>query len=139
MELSFEVRGLDFAAAGDAASKVKKALQQVGLEARTVRRVAIVAYEAEMNVVLHALKGILRARIEPTFVEIWAEDEGPGIPDIDVAMQEGYSTAPMEIREMGFGAGMGLTNIQRYSDLVVIRSRVGRGTDLLARVEVGGE
>ena len=139
MVLHFEVQGGDFAAAGEASSRLKAVLRQLGLGADLIRRVAIATYEAEMNVVIHAYHGRIEARIAPAAIEVKVVDEGPGIPDIELAMQEGYSTAPEAVREMGFGAGMGLSNIQRYSDLLVIRSRVGRGTDLLARVEVGGE
>lgn len=132
------MKGLDFAGAGDAASRIKKALQQVGLHPHAIRRAAIVAYEAEMNVVLHARRGVLRARIDPGAVEISACDEGPGIPDMDVAMQEGYSTASAEVREMGFGAGMGLSNIQRCSDVLAIWTRIGFGTELKAVLRVEG-
>jgi anti-sigma regulatory factor (Ser/Thr protein kinase) len=93
-------------AAGEAAAKVKKTLQQIGMDPDTVRRAAIVAYEAEMNIVIHAHQGVLTALISPECIEIIAEDEGSGIADVDLAMREGFSTAPDEIRELGFGAGM---------------------------------
>lgn len=132
MEMQFDVKGMDFSRAGDAAAKIKKALQLVGMEADTVRRVVIVAYEAEMNIVIHAHRGTLTAKVHPDKVEIDAVDEGPGIPDIELAMQEGYSTAPFHIRKMGFGAGMGLPNIKRYSDKMEIKSEVDKGTQLQA-------
>lgn len=119
---------MDFNRAGEAAAKIKKALQMVGMEVHTVRRAVIVAYEAELNIVIHARRGTLTAHVYPDRVEIEALDEGPGIPDITLAMQEGYSTAPPHIREMGFGAGMGLPNINRCSDKLQIDSAVNKGT-----------
>jgi len=97
-----------------------------------VRRVTVAAFEAEMNIVIHAHRGQLRISISPEKIVVVAEDEGPGIPNIELAMQEGYSTAPPRIREMGFGAGMGLPNIKRCADVLEIRSEVGRGTYLRA-------
>jgi len=126
--LSQPVRGLDFSAAGEAAGRVKKTLQQIGVPPAVIRRVAIVAYETEMNIVIHARQGTLRVAIVPGRVEVIAEDEGPGIADIEQAMEEGFSTAPDQIREMGFGAGMGLPNIRRCSDELSIVSAIGRGT-----------
>jgi serine/threonine-protein kinase RsbT len=128
MEMEFVIKGGDFAAAGEAASKVKNILRQVGVDSSLLRRTAIVAYEAEMNIVIHARSGILRFQLTPDHIVIIAEDEGPGMADIDLAMQEGFSTAPEEIREMGFGAGMGLPNIKRCSDEFFIESQVGEGT-----------
>ncbi len=130
MQLRFSVRGGDFAAAGEASSRVKSVLKQVGLGAELIRRVAIATYEAEMNVVIHAHAGEIQVSIDPARIEVAAIDSGPGIPDIDLAMQEGYSTAPEAAREMGFGAGMGLPNMKRYSDEMTIESRVGEGTSV---------
>lgn len=132
LELAFKVQGRDFQAAGDGASKLKHVLQQVGFPPELVRRVAIAAFEAEMNIIIHAYRGELRVSIAPEKIVVVAEDEGPGIPDIELAMQEGYSTAPPEVREMGFGAGMGLPNIKRCADRLEIDSEVGRGTLLRA-------
>ncbi len=132
LELEFAVEGRDFAAAGNAASRIKRALEHVGFAARAVRRASITAYEAEMNIVIHARRGVIRACITPEAVTITADDEGPGIPDIELAMQEGYSTAPEDIREMGFGAGMGLPNMRKCSDRFSIESRVGQGTAVRA-------
>jgi anti-sigma regulatory factor (Ser/Thr protein kinase) len=126
------VRGLDFSSAGEAAGRIKRALQQIGVPSAVIRRAAIVAYEAEMNIVIHARQGTLRASISPGRIELIAEDEGPGIADIEQAMQEGFSTAPDHIREMGFGAGMGLSNIKRCSSQMTIVSDVGRGTKVTA-------
>jgi anti-sigma regulatory factor (Ser/Thr protein kinase) len=100
----------------------------VGFQPAIIRRAAIAAYEAEMNIVIHSFGGELRARITPAAVTITAVDTGPGIPDVELAMQEGYSTAPWEIQEMGFGAGMGLPNIRRCADELEITSTVGEGT-----------
>ncbi|MEW6276268.1 MAG: anti-sigma regulatory factor [Bacillota bacterium] len=133
LELTFAVQNRDFKAAGDGVSELKRVLQEVGFSPGFIRRVAIAAFEAEMNIVIHAYRGRLQVRIEPHQIVLLAEDEGPGIPDVALAMQEGYSTAPPEIREMGFGAGMGLPNIQRCADKLEIRSEVGRGTFLRAK------
>jgi len=130
VEMTFDVKSMDFKRAGEAAAKIKKALQLVGMEIDTVRRAVIVAYEAEMNIVIHARQGTLTAKVHPDRLEIEANDEGPGIPDIDLAFQEGYSTAPEHVREMGFGAGMGLPNIKRFSDELEIESKIDVGTQL---------
>jgi len=125
-----EIFGGDFVNAGKASSAVKAVLKEIGINPAVIRRVAIAAYEAEMNVVLYARKGIMDLRITPQHVRITVKDEGFGIPDIELAMQEGYSTASDEIREMGFGAGMGLPNIKKNADEFIITSVVGRGTTL---------
>lgn len=132
--LEYPVMGGDFALAGMASSNVKKALQQLGIGPDIIRRVAVVTYEAEMNIVIHAYRGVLRVKVTPEYIDIEAEDEGPGIPDIELAMQPGYSTAPDNIREMGFGAGMGLPNIKNSSDELHIDSIVGRGTRVHSRI-----
>lgn len=132
MKMEFDIQGMDFTRAGDASAKIKKALQMVGMKVETIKKAVIVAYEAELNVVIHARQGTMKARVYPDRVEITAVDEGPGIPDISLALQEGYSTAPPHIREMGFGAGMGLPNIKRCSDKLEIESEVGLGTKLKA-------
>lgn len=126
----FSVEGGDFSNAGNASTQIKTILKQIGIPGEVIRRVAIAAYEAEMNMVMYAKRGVMTLRIEPMKVEISVEDEGPGIEDIELAMQEGYSTASPEIREMGFGAGMGLPNIKKNSDEFSIASTVGKGTQL---------
>jgi anti-sigma regulatory factor (Ser/Thr protein kinase) len=128
LELTIPVRARDFLAGGDGAARVRQVLQQVGFPPALIRRVAIATYEVEMNMVIHSTGGELRAEITPEVITITARDTGPGIPDIDLAMQEGYSTAPREIQEMGFGAGMGLPNIRRCVDELEIRSTPGQGT-----------
>lgn len=129
--MDFVLQGSDFTEAGEASSKIKLILQQIGIQADIVRRIAIACYEAEMNVIIHANRGVMTARIFSDRTEIVLDDEGPGIPDINLAMQEGFSTAPDYIREMGFGAGMGLPNISRCADEFEIKSEVGVGTRIL--------
>jgi anti-sigma regulatory factor (Ser/Thr protein kinase) len=128
--LEYELKGGDFETAGEASSKIKRVLQQIGVRSDVVRRIAISSYEAEMNVIIHAWSGVLRAKVFPDRTEIVVEDKGPGIADINLAMQEGYSTAPDHIREMGFGAGMGLPNMVRCSDEFSINSVAGQGTKI---------
>jgi len=130
LEKTFTIMGRDFSNAGEISSKVKKILQESGVSARVIRRVTIATYEAEMNVVLYARKGTLTLALTPELLRIRVEDEGEGIADIELAMKEGYSTASEEIREMGFGAGMGLANIKKNSDEFHIASVVGQGTVL---------
>lgn len=132
--LEFKIGEKDFFVAGESASRVKKTLQQLGLKQEAIKRIAIIIYEAAMNVAIHGNHGMLKVHIDPEIVLIETNDEGPGIPDIDLAMKEGYSTASHEIREMGFGAGMGLPNIKNCSDHLHVESKVGEGTLLQARV-----
>lgn len=132
----FEVRGRDFANAGRASTAIKEILKEIGISPPTVRRAAIAAYEAEMNVVLYARRGTVQLQVTPTEVRLLVRDEGDGIADIELAMQEGYSTASEEIREMGFGAGMGLPNIRKNADELRIESVVGQGTELDIRIRL---
>jgi anti-sigma regulatory factor (Ser/Thr protein kinase) len=132
----FEVLSGDFYNAGRVSTDIKEILRQIGIAAPTVRRVAIAAYEAEMNVVMYARRGKVRLEVSPDLVRLVVRDEGPGIENIELAMQEGYSTASEEMREMGFGAGMGLPNIRKNSDRFTIRSEVGAGTELEIEVKV---
>lgn len=127
---SFNVEGGNFDMAGTVSTRIKSILKENGLPSDVVRRSAIVCYEAEINVVSYAKKGLINLTITPQTVEIEVHDEGPGIPDIQRAMQQGYSTANQQIREMGFGAGMGLFNIKSYSDQFDISSEVDKGTFL---------
>lgn len=128
MKLHFEVDGDDFLLAGDASGKVKNVLKKLGIESSIIRKIAIAMYEAEMNMVIHANGGRVDVDILPEQIQVVLQDTGPGIPDIDLAMKEGYSTASHEIRELGFGAGMGLPNMKKYSDNLHITSEVGKGT-----------
>ena len=126
----YPIKGMDFVAAGEASSNIKHTLQLIGFAPAIIRRAAIAAYEAEMNIVIHAWEGVLETSISPDRIEIIAADTGPGIPNIDLAMKEGYSTAPDHIREMGFGAEMGLPNIRNVSDEFTLDSALGEGTTL---------
>jgi serine/threonine-protein kinase RsbT len=134
LERVFEVAGRDFTNAGRASTSIKDTLKRLGVNPSTVRRVAIASYEAEMNLVMYAMRGTLSLRVSPESITIEVVDQGPGILDIELAMQEGYSTATQEMREMGFGAGMGLPNIKKNADEFRIESEVGHGTHLLIRV-----
>ena len=129
-EGSFTVVGGNFDNAGVVSTNIKAILKQIGLSKDVVRKAALVAYESEINIVSYARKGMIRLRVAPDSIMIEAIDEGQGIPDIEQAMQPGFSTANQRIREMGFGAGMGLCNIKSFSDVFQISSEVGKGTHL---------
>ena len=124
------IKGWDFARAGEASCEVKNTLKEIGVSQDVIRRVAIASYEAEMNVVMYARQGKMRCEIDTSTIKINVDDEGPGIENIEEAMKEGFSTATPEMREMGFGAGMGLPNIKRNSDVFEISSVLGSGTKL---------
>lgn len=128
MHLAYEVNGDDFVHAGEASASVKRTLKQLGIEGSVIRKVAIAMYEAEMNMVLHASGGHITVELTTHQITITLCDHGPGIQDIELAMKEGYSTASHEIRELGFGAGMGLPNMKRYSDELQIETKLGEGT-----------
>ena len=132
--LNYQVSAADFSHAGEASSNVKKTLKSLGFPPEVVRRVAIAMYEGEINMVIHAHGGEATASITPEEIEIILKDVGPGIPDIPLAMQEGYSTASDSVRGLGFGAGMGLPNMKKYSDEMKIDSEVGVGTTVFLRV-----
>ena len=127
---SFTVVGGNFDNAGEVSTNIKAILKKIGLSKDVVRKAALVAYESEINIVSYARKGMIRLRVVPDRIMIEAIDEGQGIPDIEQAMQPGYSTANQKIREMGFGAGMGLCNIKSFSDVFQISSEIGKGTHL---------
>jgi anti-sigma regulatory factor (Ser/Thr protein kinase) len=127
---SFVIEGKSFFSAGKASTEIKSILRELGVDAEIIRRVAIATYEAEMNVVMYATRAKLTFTMTPKVVSIEFDDVGPGIPDVELAMQEGYSTATAEMREMGFGAGMGLPNIKRNADEFTVESVVGKGTRL---------
>jgi serine/threonine-protein kinase RsbT len=127
---SFEITGHNISRAGQASTTVKDILEDIGIDPRIIRRVAIAAYEAEMNVVMYAERGEMTLHVTPYLLSIRVGDRGPGIADVNLAMQEGYSTATPEMREMGFGAGMGLPNIKKNADRLEITSEVGCGTRL---------
>ncbi len=127
------INGSDFANAGMVSTEVKSILKKIGFDHKLIRRVAICTYEGEMNVVMHAVRAKVVFSITPGMVEVIIIDEGKGIPNVELAMQEGYTTATEEMRAMGFGSGMGLSNIKRNSDELVIKSEVGIGTRLEMR------
>lgn len=128
MNFSYHIEGGNFSRAGIASSEVKKILKQLNVNPTAIKRVVVALYEAEVNVVAHAYEGDVHVDISPEGVTVVVDDRGPGIPDIPLAMQEGYSTASPEVREMGFGAGMGLPNMQKNCDELSIESEVGKGT-----------
>ena len=136
LKFHFTVDGEDFTSAGKASVQVKKNLRQLGLPPEIIRRVSIAMYEGEINMVIHAGGGEADVTVTEDCVEIFLHDSGPGIKDIDRAMQEGYSTASDSIRSLGFGAGMGLPNMKRYTDYMDIKSVVGEGTTIIMRVNI---
>ena len=137
--LQYHVSADDFTRAGEASSDVKGKLKQLGISPEAVRKVAIAMYEGEINMVIHAGGGHVTATITPDAVKVVFTDHGPGIPNVELAMQAGWSTAPQNIRALGFGAGMGLPNIKKYSDDFDIHSEVGKGTTLSITVYAGKE
>lgn len=130
IEDSFQIIGGNFNTAGAASSHLKSKLVELGVDAEVIRHVSIATFEAEMNVIIYAAAGRLTYTITPTYIEIKVEDMGPGIEDIEQAMVEGYSTAPEWVRAMGWGAGMGLPNMKKNSDVFKIDSVVGEGTSI---------
>ena len=137
LSFHFDVDGSDFTSAGEASVKVKKLMRQLGFSPELTRRVAIAMYEGEINMVIHASGGTADMFVDEDMVRIVLADHGPGIKDIAAAMQEGFSTAPDNIRALGFGAGMGLPNMKNYSDEMNIDSTVGVGTTIELKFKVG--
>lgn len=133
MTHAYKIEAGNFTEAGEASSRIKALLKQLGIDAKIVRRVSIASYEAEINMVIHSVGGSIKMDITPSSIIFKAQDHGPGIENVDRAMEEGYSTATETARELGFGAGMGLPNIKRCSDEFHIQSRVGQGTVLEAK------
>ena len=127
---TFSIVAGDYAAAGEASARIKALLKMIGIDPAVIRRVTVAAYEAEMNIIIHSHGGQMTFSMSPEAVSLHCIDTGPGIEDIDQAMQEGFSTAPDYIREMGFGAGMGLPNMARCADDFSIQSTVGVGTKI---------
>ena len=132
----FEIDGDNFTSAGEASVKIKKLLRGMGFDPEVIRRVSVAMYEGEINMVIHADGGTADVDVYCDRIEIILSDKGPGISNIDLAMQEGYSTAPDNIRSLGFGAGMGLPNMKRYTDEMKIESEVGKGTTVYMTVKV---
>ncbi len=134
VKLHYDVNAYDFTCAGEASGKLKRSLKDLGFDAAIVRNVAIAVYEAEINMVIHAEGGVIDATITPECITVILADKGPGIPDIDLAMKEGYSTAPENVRSLGFGAGMGLPNIKKYTDEMKIDTEIGVGTTITLKI-----
>ena len=133
---TFEVDGENFTSAGEASVQVKRILRRVGFDPETIKRVSIAMYEGEINMVIHAGGGVAELYIYEDKIVIKLIDHGPGIADVSLAMQEGFSTAPDNIRALGFGAGMGLPNMKRYTDEMVIDTELGKGTTITMTVNV---
>ncbi len=136
VKYTFDIDGANFSSAGEASIKIKNELRQLGFAPETIRKVSIAMYEGEINMVIHAGGGKACVLVFPDKIEITLDDHGPGIANIELAMQEGYSTAPDNIRSFGFGAGMGLPNMKKYSDYMDIQSEVGKGTRIFMRIDV---
>ena len=136
LSFRFNVDGDDFTSAGQASVQVKKDLRRLGIDTDIIRRVSIAMYEGEINMVIHAGGGVAEVRVTEEAIEIILADQGPGIADISLAMQDGYSTATETVRSLGFGAGMGLPNMKRYTDYMDIQSTVGVGTTVTMRVNL---
>ncbi len=132
----YDIDGENFTSAGEASVRIKKMLREMGFSSDVIRRVSVAMYEGEINMVIHANGGTADVSVSAEKIEIVLADNGPGIPDIELAMQEGYSTAPDNIRSLGFGAGMGLPNMKRYTDDMRIESEIGRGTTIYMAVNV---
>ena len=136
LKLHYDIDKKDFINAGEASSSVKKVLRKLGVNPECVRNLAIAMYEAEINMVIHANGGVIDVEISPECIHVVLADSGPGISDIQLAMQEGYSTAGDNVRELGFGAGMGLPNIKKYADDLKITTEIGVGTTVEIKVNI---
>ena len=134
--LKYEISPDDFTRAGEASSDVKGKLKQLGVSPEAIRKVAIAMYEGEINMVIHAKGGEITVEITPARIKMIMADVGPGIPDVDQAMKAGYSTAPDEVRSLGFGAGMGLPNMKKYTDSMTIDTVIGVGTTITMTVKL---
>ncbi|PNV62041.1 anti-sigma regulatory factor [Clostridium sp. chh4-2] len=134
--LNYPISPDDFTRAGEASSDVKRKLKQMGVSPEAIRKVAIAMYEGEINMVIHAKGGEITVEITPEKILMILDDVGPGIPDVDMAMQAGFSTAPDEVRSLGFGAGMGLPNMKKYSDEMEIETEIGVGTKITMTVYI---
>ncbi len=135
--LHYNVDGTDFTLAGENSSKVKKMLNKLGFDPEAVRKTAIAMYEGEINMVIHANGGTIDVEISPEKIVAVLKDTGPGIKDVEQAMREGFSTASNQVRELGFGAGMGLPNMKKYSDDMKIDTKIGEGTTVTLTINVG--
>lgn len=136
LTFNYTIDGDDFTRAGEASSSVKNKLKQLGLDSDVIRKVAIAMYEGEINMVIHANGGAITVTVSDTDITMVLADHGPGIPDVAKAMQEGYSTARPEVRSLGFGAGMGLPNMKKYTDEMHIDTVIGQGTTITMKVHI---
>lgn len=136
VELHFDIDSADFSAAGYASANIKKTLKQLGIPTDIIRRVAIATYEGEINMVIHANGGTADVEITPEEIRVTLTDRGKGIEDVELAMEEGYSTAGEDIRNLGFGAGMGIPNMKKYTDELIINSKPGEGTTVKLTVKI---
>ena len=133
---SFPVAAGDFRSAGDASASIKGMLKKLGVNPGVIRRISIAAYEAELNLIIHSQGGELSMAVEPQMIRLKSEDVGPGIADVSKALQEGFSTAPESVRELGFGAGMGLPNMKRCANRFSISSQLGEGTHIMMEFDL---
>ena len=136
LTFNYTIDGDDFTRAGEASSSVKNKLKQLGLDSDVIRKVAIAMYEGEINMVIHADGGAITVTVSDTDITMVLADHGPGIPDVEKAMQEGYSTARPEVRSLGFGAGMGLPNMKKYTDEMHIDTVIGKGTPITMKGQI---
>ncbi len=136
LNFHFDVDGENFTSAGEASVQIKKHLRQLGMSQDVIRRVSIAMYEGEINMVIHAAGGLADVNVYEDHVEIILSDHGPGIANVPLAMQEGFSTAPDNVRSLGFGAGMGLPNMKKYTDEMNIETSLGHGTKIMMKVYV---
>ncbi len=136
MKLHYDVSGEDFTRAGEASGSVKAKLRRLGIAPEAVRRVAIALYEGEINLVIHAGGGAIDVEISPENIKMTLTDQGPGIADVEKAMTEGFSTATENIRSLGFGAGMGLPNMKKYTDTMKIDTKLGEGTTIFMQINL---
>ena len=137
LKFEYDISGENFASAGEATMRIKKELRSLGFPPALIRRCSVAMYEGEINMVIHADGGVATVLVYPDYIEIILADHGPGIPDIDLAMQEGYSTAPDAIRSFGFGAGMGLPNMRNNTDEMRIESELNKGTTIYMKINAG--
>ncbi len=137
LKFEYNISGESFASAGEATMRIKKELRALGFRPELIRRASIAMYEGEINMVIHAGGGMATVLVYPECIEIILADQGPGIADIRLAMQEGYSTAPDAIRSFGFGAGMGLPNMKKYTDDMRIESELNKGTTVYMKISAG--
>lgn len=130
---TYPVKAADYQTAGDASATIKRKLKQLGIDSTILRRIAVACYEVELNLIIHSQGGTLTSEMTPTEIRLISKDVGPGIPNIEKALQEGYSTASEQARDLGFGAGMGLPNMRRNADDFSIESEMGKGTQIEMR------